>query len=330
MRCSITLCGALTAAALWVTSAPAGEQPGGGEPIPVEFSNHLDRMSNGTGGLGDLDPAQMLYTEPDDLPGGRPVDGVDFNQPFDVDAAAAQYDYLFDVIVDGLAELLVSFVGDEVVACDSLGLPVFSETWIEQCKWTKLQLVNTTGADSLRDLDALETHGLLGLFDVKMYSLAGDASGVSVYFFNGVSSSAFVTRAQIFAAVAALGFAGVEADIDLDAMMVKDADEDGIWDTGDEILFSIDEAANFHGGELIVLPFGGTPTFLFHGGHLWDTSFDPIIAFGTKKKNVDAVDAGSGETGNIPTLSEWAMIVMLLLLLAAGFVVLRRPRRERV
>ncbi|NIM19373.1 MAG: IPTL-CTERM sorting domain-containing protein [Candidatus Latescibacteria bacterium] len=114
--------------------------------------------------------------------------------------------------------------------------------------------------------------------------------------------------------------------------MAKDNNGDGVWNTGDAILFSINEAANFHGGELVHLPFGGTASFLYHGGHYWDPNFDPRVAFNIpldKKKNADAVDSGRGESAfGIPTLSIWAMILMALLLLLTGIAVVRRQQRR--
>jgi len=122
---------------------------------------------------------------------------------------------------------------------------------------------------------------------------------VSVFFFNGATSSTYITRAQIHAALTSLpegAFTGAEGDVDVDAMMVKDANSDAVWNSGDAILFSIREAANFHGGELVHFPHGGTPGFLVHGGHTWDTNFDPIAFFGLSSgpKSADAVDSGRG------------------------------------
>jgi hypothetical protein len=326
MRSKRSLWASFLTVFLCATSVHAGQQPGvQSGTIPVEFSNRLDRSANGTGGLGIDDPGQILYTEPDDSLGApNPRDGVDFLANIDeIDAVAPLYDYLFDQIVAGLGELLVSFEGDEG------GIAVYSEKNSNSTtKWTRLQLVNTTGADSLQDVDALETHGLLGVFDARMYSVVGDASGVSVYYFDGASSSTFLTRAQVFAAVSALGFTGTEAQVDLDAMMMKDANEDGVWNAGDEVIFSITEAGSFHGGELIHLAFGGAPAFLVHGGHAWNTSFDPALAFnipGAAKKNADSVDSGQGEPG-IPTLSDAALLIALLLLILVGGASMWRRR----
>jgi len=326
MRSKRSLWVSFLTAFLCATSVYAGQQPGvQSGTIPVEFSNRPDRRDNGMGGLGTSDPGQILYTEPDDAPGApNPKDGIDFLVNVDeVDAVAPLYDYLFDEIVAGLGELLVSFEDDEG------GIAVYSEKGGNSTtKWTRLQLVNATGADSLDDVDALETHGILGVSDARMYSVVGDASGVSVYYFDGVSSSVFLTRAQVFAAVSALGFTGVEGQVDLDAMMMKDANEDGAWNAGDEVIFSIAEAGSFHGGELIHLAFGGAPAFLVHGGHTWDTSFNPALAFdipGAAKKNADAVDSGQGEPG-IPTLSNAALLIALLLIVLVGSASMWRRR----
>jgi hypothetical protein len=70
--------------------------------------------------------------------------------------------------------------------------------------------------------------------------------------------------------------------IDLDALMVFEEggiNGDHVWNAGDTIIFSIRKAGNWDGGEIVVLPFGGPPSYLFHGGHLWCTAFDVATAF---------------------------------------------------
>jgi len=81
--------------------------------IPLEFSNRPDRNADGAGGLNGADSGQVLYTEPIDAAGlPHPKDSFDYFPVGEVDALAAQHDYLFDDIIAGTGELLVSFKDD--------------------------------------------------------------------------------------------------------------------------------------------------------------------------------------------------------------------------
>ena len=147
----------------------------------------------------------------------------------------------------------------------------------------------------------------------------------------------------------------------------------GLWNFGDTIVFGIRAAAGWHGGEIVVLPFGAAPAFLFHGGHLWDdvAGDEPNVHFGLPGfDEVDGIEAtpnkddlfGARKLGNartletpdgcmdadgkykadgsvcpggaqgaadpaVPAVTEWGLVVMVPLVLAAGTVVLRRWRR---
>ena len=53
--------------------------PPPGNPVSVEFSSKLDTQQDTDGGIGDLDPGQVLYVEPPDAPSdGNPKDATDF------------------------------------------------------------------------------------------------------------------------------------------------------------------------------------------------------------------------------------------------------------
>ncbi len=70
--------------------------------------------------------------------------------------------------------------------------------------------------------------------------------------------------------------------VNLDAMMVFE----------DKIMFSIDPIQGLDGGEIFVYDQSTRKSsFLKHGGHLWDTSFDVMGTFGTASENINALEA---------------------------------------
>jgi hypothetical protein len=171
--------------------------------------------------------------------------------------------------------------------------------------------------------------------DANNYSRVGDVAGVSVYYWDGSSSSPYLLRTHIHGALTEVGFTGQEDAVDLDALMVWDVSQRGYWSTGDMIIFSIRMAPNFDGGEIIVKPFGGPAYFLSHGGHLWDTAFDVTGTFGVAGEEVDAIEAfrappGIGEGVGVPTLTQWGLIILLALLSAGTVLLLLRRRQSMV
>ncbi|GAG43460.1 unnamed protein product, partial [marine sediment metagenome] len=129
-------------------------------------------------------------------------------------------------------------------------------------------------------------------WDANMYSLATEPGANSVYFYPfGGPGVPYVPQATIHAAVASLGFTGAVGQVELDALMVSDRGAGSVWGSGDMIIFSIQAAANFDGGEIIVLPFGGPAAFLAHGGHLWNTAFNVGAAFGVTTEEIDGLEA---------------------------------------
>jgi hypothetical protein len=171
-----------------------------------------------------------------------------------------------------------------------------------------------------------------------MFSLVGDPGGTSVWSFLGGPPLPvpYISKTTIWNAVVALGFTGVEAQVDLDALMVWDELCDGGWGIagGDTIVFSIAAAANWDGGELVVLDPAGLPSFLNHGGHLWNTAFPVAATFGVGTEEVDGIEAAFVDAlpqeGEIPTVSEWGLIILALLLLTGGAIlIVRRSYRVR-
>jgi hypothetical protein len=98
-------------------------------------------------------------------------------------------------------------------------------------------------------------------------------------------------------------------------------------DPGDEILFSIRAAGNFDGGEIIRLPVFGTPSFLEHGGHTWDTAFGVIDAFGSESEDIDGIEAIASVSA-VPSLARWSIgvLTMLMIWLTVSFAAARRDR----
>jgi hypothetical protein len=269
----------------------------------VEFTTLKDVDQTGA-----RDAQQVLYTQPPDAAGAPfPRNTFDFHSPDpdttypDVDALANCGDAYFHEVATDQADLLISFQGD----------PNGNAVYYEKpdaggrgVKWTQLQLDrDTLTIKPSRELDALEVWGPVGSDDANCWSEMGDPGNVSVWIMN---HGAYITHATIVTAVVALGCSLSTQDslnLDLDGLMVWDGNFNGLWDYGDSIIFSIRATGrppkNWDGGEIVVLPFNGPPTFLNHGGHLWNTAFNVQSAFGVNTEEVDAIEA-SGPTGPVP------------------------------
>lgn len=216
------------------------------------------------------------------------------------------------------------------------------------------------------DVDGVEVWGPEPALkaDAEKYSLNVDLfSNVSVWThdLNTNSGAPYVSRGQIINAVVALlgpvpGSAalpyptfieGVDA-INLDALMVRDIIDDGEGpDTfdrdpdgqiGDRIIFSISQIPNPQdpdgyyatGSELFVLDASqpNLPTFLFHGGHLWDHNYalsnlkiaPNLIDNGYAVIDINAIEAIS--EGVVPEPATW------LLLPLAGIAAIGLRRRD--
>jgi hypothetical protein len=290
------------------------DEEGGKGPIRTEFSNVPDRKAvPGGGSIDGRKPMQGLYTEPIDVAGPPNPQNAIFYRDADtingqIDALANIGDLYFGKLIADQAVLLVSFQVD----------PGGNAVWYETpapvtrgVKWTQAQLnnPNTPPDTQLTDLDALQLWGA----DIgwgNAYSILGDPPvgappvRYSVFLWwdqrpgPPAHSIGYVPRADIVAAVRALGFPASDTGlVDLDGLMVMDTggDFDSVWNTGDTIIFSIRATGSapphWDGGEIVVLPFGGPPTFLNHGGHLWNTAFICSTAFGVHTEEVDAIEA---------------------------------------
>jgi hypothetical protein len=301
-------------------------------PVCTEFSNHSDRQAVGPlfgpgGALNGWAAHWVIYTDPPDAAGGfNPYNVFHFGGDHEVDALANQGDAYFHEVIANFAILLVSFDGD----------PGVNGVWYEMpggargIQWTHLDLSNVAGGPDplLEDLDGLEVWGPAPGHDANYFSEIGELFGFSVLC-EAIPwpGGLYVPQPVIVTAVQSLGYTGAPDSVDLDGLMVWDIDDPCVWGTGDIIIFSIRAAANWDGGEIVVLPFGGPASFLNHGGHLWNTAFDVSTAFGVNTEEVDGIEASWEEEPPIPTLTEWGLIIFGVVLL--GFItwVFLRKRR---
>ena len=306
-------------------------------PLPVEYSDSLDERAKPGGGNHDVpDPGQVLYTEvPDGNADSHPLDTTDFSPATEagidptlqVDAIAATVDVLVEELVGNAADLVVSLASDQGAA----EIAAYFETPAggTGVAFTHADLnVLDAPPDELDDVDGLELWGPVGSGDALLFSRQSDISfGTSIYRFSGGAAVPYVTHAEIVAAVTALGFVGDPQAVDVDALMVENGGGEQSFDVGDGILFSIRAGGNFDGGEIIHLrPAAAVPTFLEHGGHLWDTAFKVGGSLGDPgNEEVDALEARpAAVTAQIPTLGPLGLAVFVLGL----FIALRGSARR--
>jgi hypothetical protein len=271
----------------------------------VEYSNAIDeRAIVGGGNHAGLDPGQILYTEPlDTLIDFNPMDVVDIYPAIEsgdepdaqIDALASGSDVGLDDVIDNTEALRVSFLGDPgAVTPVSVYREEITGTATEEFYQRDINFPNLPG--DLEDLDAMElwrSGDTFDLDDSDFHSIEGDVGGTSVYQFLTGVPIAYITQAQIYGAISgSLNFLGVEGEVDVDALMVRDLGQAGIWDTGDEVLFSIRSADTWTGVEIVHWRFGAAATFLSHGGHLWDSAFVPSSSFPVTDadRDVDAIE----------------------------------------
>jgi hypothetical protein len=300
----------------------------GDTPVNVEYSNDVDEGALPGGGQGVGDPGQVLLTEPpDDAANSLPVETTDFVPGIEsgaepdaqVDALAQGFDFLYTEVQTGEADLVVSFDGDLVMlagASAEVAAMLEANSGSTSVLYTQLDLDASDSVGGVEDVDGIELWGPVGSGDAFYYSLENDAqTGTSVWLDDNGTLRTFITHGRIVSAVNALGFTGADAEVDVDALMVRNVGAKEDPDVGDEILFSIHAAGNFDGGEIIRLPVFGTPSFLEHGGHTWDTAFGVIDAFGSESEDIDAIEAFPSPTP-LPTLERWSIGVLAMLMTA--------------
>jgi hypothetical protein len=310
--------------------------------VPVEFSIDLDRRAiAGGGALSVLDPGQALYVEPQDASGPPyPRDAIDYAPALEdgeepdeqIDALANGYDAQFDQVIANTAELFLSFRPDPP---GPAAATVFREfpSGGTQAVWSKPHFQNPNqGASAFENVDALEMWGPIGTDDALFYSLNGDVTGTSVFVRVGGVAQPYLSQAQITTAVTLL-FVAAPQNVDVDALMVRDADGNAAWSAGDAVLFSLRASPpTVDGGEIVRWEFGSAATFLSHGGHLWNTGFNVMQAFGVPagSEDVDALEAAppgqvAAPAAPIPVLGLAGVALLGAGLLAVGYRAL--PRR---
>ena len=338
-------------------------------PIPVEFSTDtccatLFGDAEIVGGGNAPDPQQVLYRDINTPPQVLNL-GFDFDHPDypdgEVDALAHTRDTLFHELVQNRATLLVSF------ECDPFFIPqpqsghiaVYQEfpwCWAVP-KWSHHDLDPFGMVLDTLELDALEVWGRpfteqSGWRDANHYSLIGDPGTpkvkVSVFYYDSMTtiSTLYVPHSDIVAAVTnpaldtlpnAGHYTGLDEEVDLDALMVWDGNNNHEWDDPDTIIFSIRAAGNWDGGEIVVLPFAGKPnsaSYLFCSRrpgqieHLWNTAFTVADYFqlDPATEEVDAIEVYP-YWRQTPALTQWGLIVLVaLLIISTVFVLLKRRK----
>lgn len=302
--------------------------------VPVEYTNLFDEGALAGGGQGPLDPGQVLYTEPPDTAAdSTPSNTTDFfpgtesgTEPDQqIDAIANGLDYLELEVGRNDADLVVSLAGDPVVGPSPVAAFLENRFGLATPLYRQVDLDTGDGPGVVDDVDGIELWGPLGADDALYYSRENDvSSGVSVWMDNGGVPSPFVTHAVIVAAVTSLGYSGFASEVDVDALMVRNVGAAEDPEPGDEILFSIraTPSGNFDGGEIIRLPIGGTPSFLVHGGHVWDTAFSVAARLGGSTEEVDGLEAFPSPP-TIPALEIGGLALLGVLVAAAGVRAIR-------
>jgi hypothetical protein len=303
--------------------------------LDTEYSNRQDeRAIPGGDAHSASDPGQVLYTEPRDVPGnGYPIDIFDFYPAIEepepdgeVDALANAQDALFLEVVGNAVPLVFSLEGDEAPADRAVFAEDVTGDPYEVFGHPDFAAAADGGDAGVEDVDGLEFYGPVAGSDANFYSLEADAlTGVSVWTTVPGTPTPYLAHGDLVVALTSLGWEGDPNDVDIDALMVADVNGDGEWTPGDRVLFSIRPAGAFDGGEVIRWRAGAPPTFLDHGGHLWDTAFPVAARFETRSENVDALEAAplyllfpEPPAASVPTLPIGAMAILLGALAATG------------
>ena len=286
-----------------------------------EFTDNFDRDA-----LGNLDSLQNIAW---DGAGGTAdsfdYDGDDvFDFNLQVDAQANLADTLFFEVISDQSALLFSVETDPDIYFEQRQVPL-GDLWADDV--TDIDNMNT-----VFDLDSLEVWGLdgPGFDDSDRFSLLGDPEftgfGKTSVFAYDSDNDIVTPYISTFELANAIGVP--EALFDLDGLMIFDLDENAEFENGDLVLFSIQPIASvgIDGGEIYVYEKGVGASFLFHGGHLWDTAFDVSGTFNLASENVDALEAVS--TTTITSVPEPTSIFALGIIGGLGFLRERKRRKQ--
>ncbi len=253
-----------------------------------EYSNNPDEEYTGTF----LDPLQNIAFEGDGQVGDAfDYSGSGLDEFHQVDALASSQDSYFKALVADQAPIVLSFASPDADQAGQIKTQMAQEDITTT--WATPIMVNEISPPD--DVDALEIWGSEDEETANMFSVVDDLMGVAVYKYDGETSTPYISSDDLKAAI------GTTEYIDLDAMMVYDIADDGIFASGDSIIFSIkeilsgegdEEVVVFDGGEIWVWNFDdGKAEFLIHGGEIWNTDYDLSSAFSVDTEDVNALGA---------------------------------------
>lgn len=262
------------------------------DAVGKEFSDNIDRNSD-----GDVSNGQSVAFASD----GTTVNGFAYPGGLQVDAMSNKYDPYYHGIFSGTSALLLGTAGDTTFANGDKYSVMAVTPGGTVSGWATPKDFFATGA---YDVDSLDVSGLDGTPDAELFSYDGELNGVAIWDFNGGSPTAWMTTAELDAAV---GLTGLGVSADLDAMIVN----------GDDMIFSINKIlGHYDGGELFVYRRGSgvAATILQFGGQTWNTAFDSGIFLGCKG-HVSETDIISAvqmvpEPGTIAALSAGALALL--------------------
>jgi len=187
--------------------------------------------------------------------------------------------------------------------------------------WADADDINST--DTPQEVDGLELWGPEGTPDANMYSQSQDPvfgqskASIMKFYPESNQSTVYVTADLISSILIDDNENHVYLNpelIDLDGLMVWDYEDNGVFDAGDSILFSLAPAGGFDGGEIWVYDFGAPKAqFLNMGGHTWNTGNPVGQIFGLPTENIDALEALPEPT-------------VMILLVSGGLMMLRRKK----
>lgn len=315
-------------AAPWTLYPTVDRPPTLGAPLgPIDHPGKEYVWESNRSADGTLNPGQVIaWDGAGGTQDGKYYTGASSNfGNVQVDAIANAGDAYFTHIVNNTTALLYSERTNAAWGkAEDTAFPIYYETatgkragWATRAQvnadWNTIQdRLNQEGNGQKLNLIGLEVFGTNSpnAMDSNMFSVLGDTAiladniAYSVYYHNiatGVTTG-YVTKEELTAKLAAfyhvpVGLLG--SAVDLDALMVNDANMDGAWDAGDSIIFSLASMTDFGNGNYIgdaayVLTFGGDLAYLNHGGHNWTNGW-----LGT---NVDALEAAIPEPGSLSLL----------------------------
>ena len=318
-----------------VIGTPGPILPDPGRVNGKEFSHFTDRDMAAA-----ADPSQVVAWDG----AGGVTDGVDFTSVLppgtnvgQVDALAHRRDLLFNALRGDSTYLLFSAGNGTSPVGTGLLTTTEGETigYAGEINYetpggpTKGRWATGSQIDGMVlpvDVDGVEIWGPEPpASNADRFSLQSDfLTGTSVFTGSGAS---YIAHSTIVGAVASLLGSlppGVDQNqIDLDALMSLDADQNDQFGPGDSIIFSIRQVLNPGGGfyatgsELFTLDAtaaGLVPGYLTHGGHVWDHAYSLLAmreSVSGRQLDINAIEAAS-----VPEPSAFVLLALVSLIAA--------------